>query len=91
MRRAPTYHGTNAHVKYSMGVCCVSMATQTSTRLLRDQRPAAQAPIQTALDKVALGLMDQHTHHCVVGASDDRRDGKTGELMAAVGRLMRRG
>ena len=47
---------------------------------------------QAALDKVALGLLDQHAHHCVVGApSAEERDEKTGELMAAVGRLMRRG
>jgi DNA-binding FrmR family transcriptional regulator len=47
---------------------------------------------QAALDKVALGLLDDHAHHCVIGAgSADERDEKTGELMAAVGRLMRRG
>ena len=48
--------------------------------------------VQAALDKVALGLLDEHTHHCVIGAQDDsERDAKTEELMAAVGRLMRRG
>jgi DNA-binding FrmR family transcriptional regulator len=47
---------------------------------------------QAALDKVALGLLADHAHHCVVGAQDpDERDEKTDELMAAVGRLMRRG
>ena len=47
---------------------------------------------QAALDKVALGLLDDHAHHCVIGAQDaDERDAKTDELMAAVGRLMRRG
>jgi DNA-binding FrmR family transcriptional regulator len=47
---------------------------------------------QAALDKVALGLLDGHAHHCVIGAaSHDERDEKTAELMAAVGRLMRRG
>lgn len=55
---------------------CIEILTQIS---------AAQA----ALDKVALGLLDAHAHHCVVGAEDP--DEKTGELMAAVGRLMRRG
>jgi DNA-binding FrmR family transcriptional regulator len=49
------------------------------------------AAIQAALDKVALGLLDDHAHHCVTGASADDRDAKTDELMAAVGRLMRRG
>ncbi len=48
--------------------------------------------VQAALDKVALGLLDDHAHHCVVGAQNpDERDEKTEELMAAVGRLMRRG
>ncbi len=47
---------------------------------------------QAALDKVALGLLDDHAHHCVIGAPTAReRDDKTEELMAAVGRLMRRG
>ncbi len=44
-----------------------------------------------ALEKVALGLLDEHAHHCVMGAADEERDAKTEELMAAVGRLMRRG
>jgi DNA-binding FrmR family transcriptional regulator len=57
---------------------CIDVLTQIS---------AAQA----ALDKVALGLLDDHAHHCVLGAAEDERDAKTGELMSAVGRLMRRG
>ena len=58
---------------------CIDVLTQIS---------AAQA----ALDKVALGLLDDHAHHCVIGApTADERDQKTAELMAAVGRLMRRG
>jgi DNA-binding FrmR family transcriptional regulator len=48
--------------------------------------------IQAALDKVALGLLDQHAHHCMVVANDDdERREKTDEMMAAVGRFMRRG
>ncbi len=57
---------------------CIDILTQIS---------AAQA----ALDKVALGLLDDHAHHCVLGAEADDRGAKTEELMAAVGRLMRRG
>ena len=49
------------------------------------------AAIQAALDKVALGLLDGHAHTCVVGAEPDRRDERTEEMMAAVGRLLRRG
>jgi DNA-binding FrmR family transcriptional regulator len=47
--------------------------------------------IQAALDKVALGLLDEHARHCVIGAEGDAQADKTDELMAAVGRLMRRG
>ena len=57
---------------------CIDVLTQIS---------AAQA----ALDKVALGLLDDHAHHCVVGGPDSKKDERTEELMAAVGRLMRRG
>jgi len=47
--------------------------------------------VQAALDKVALGLLDDHAHHCVLGAAPAERGAKTDELMSAVGRLMRRG
>jgi DNA-binding FrmR family transcriptional regulator len=47
--------------------------------------------IQAALDKVALGLLDEHARHCVVGGPEDKQEDRTDELMAAVGRLMRRG
>ena len=47
--------------------------------------------IQAALDKVALGLLDEHARHCVMGAEGDLRADRTDEMMAAVGRLMRRG
>src|SRR5947209_15962042 len=57
---------------------CIDILTQIS---------AAQA----ALDKVALGLLDGHAHTCVIGAEADRQDERTDEMMAAVGRLMRRG
>jgi DNA-binding FrmR family transcriptional regulator len=49
------------------------------------------AAIQAALDKVALGLLDDHTHTCVIGAEGALREERTDELMAAVGRLLRRG
>jgi DNA-binding FrmR family transcriptional regulator len=46
--------------------------------------------IQAALDKVALGLLDEHTRHCVVDAEGAERTEKVDELMAAVGRLVGR-
>ena len=41
--------------------------------------------VQAALDKVALGLLDDHARHCVVGADAGKREDRTTELMAAVG------
>jgi DNA-binding FrmR family transcriptional regulator len=50
------------------------------------------AAIQAALDKVALGLLDGHARHCVVGGhAEGSPEELTDELMAAVGRLLRRG
>lgn len=49
------------------------------------------AAIQAALDKVALGLLDGHARTCVVGAETEQKDERTAEMMAAVGRLLRRG
>ena len=56
---------------------CIDVLTQIS---------AAQA----ALDKIALGLLDEHARHCVVGAGDEERAERTDELMGAVGRLLSR-
>jgi len=56
---------------------CIDVLTQISA-------------IQAALDKVALGLIDDHARHCVMGADEADEADKTDELMAAVGRLMRR-
>jgi DNA-binding FrmR family transcriptional regulator len=57
---------------------CIDILTQISA-------------IQAALDKVALGLLDDHARHCVMGADEQNQPAKTEEMMAAVGRLMRRG
>ncbi len=46
--------------------------------------------VQAALDKVALGLLDDHARHCVIGAEADKQADRTDELMSAVGRLMGR-
>ncbi len=47
--------------------------------------------IQAALDKVALGLLEDHTQHCVIGAEGDDQKERTEELMATVRRLLRHG
>ena len=46
--------------------------------------------IQAALDKVALGLLDDHTRNCVVEAEGGERVEKVDELMAALGRFVSR-
>src|SRR4051812_14218651 len=57
---------------------CIDILTQISA-------------IQAALDKVGLRLLEQHAAHCVIGPEDPAvRAEKTGEMMAAVGRLMGR-
>ena len=58
---------------------CIDVVTQISA-------------IQAALDKVALGLLDQHARHCVVdGHGEGTPEELTDELMGAVARVMRRG
>ena len=58
---------------------CIDVLTQISA-------------VQAALDKVALGLFDDHARHCVIGGhADGEPEELTDELMGAVGRLMRRG
>jgi DNA-binding FrmR family transcriptional regulator len=47
--------------------------------------------IQAALDKVALGLLEDHTEHCVIGGEPDKQAERTEELMGAVRRLLRHG
>jgi DNA-binding FrmR family transcriptional regulator len=57
---------------------CIDVLTQISA-------------VQAALDKVALGLLDEHARHCVIEGKGGGQAEMTDELMAAVGRLMRRG
>ena len=57
---------------------CIDVLTQISA-------------IQAALDKVALGLLDDHVKHCVVGGhGTGSQEELTDEMMGAVGRLLRR-
>jgi DNA-binding FrmR family transcriptional regulator len=58
---------------------CIDVITQISA-------------IQAALDKVALGLLNDHAEHCVVhGTAAATPEENVEEMMAAVARLMRRG
>ncbi len=57
---------------------CIDVLTQISA-------------IQAALDKVALGLLDEHVKHCVVdGQGPGSQEELTDEMMAAIGRLIAR-
>ena len=57
---------------------CIDVLTQISA-------------VQKALDAVAIGVLDDHVRHCVIGSTGETQEQRTDELMAAVGRLMRRG
>ena len=58
---------------------CIDVLTQISA-------------IQAALDKVALGLLYDHARHCMhKGATEGKAEEMSTEMMAAVGRLMKRG
>jgi DNA-binding FrmR family transcriptional regulator len=48
--------------------------------------------IQAALDKISLGLLDDHARHCLLGEGGGPSDPaeQAEELMGAVGRLLRR-
>ena len=59
---------------------CIDVLTQISA-------------IQAALDKVALGLLDDHARHCLLageGEAPATPEAQADELMAAVGRLLKR-
>jgi len=59
---------------------CIDVLTQLSA-------------IQAALDQVALGLLDDHTRHCLLAAEGEAPGtpaAQADELMAAVGRLLKR-
>ena len=58
---------------------CIDVLTQISA-------------IRAALDKVALGLLDDHARHCLVGhgGGPTDPDDQVRELMGAVGRMLQR-
>ena len=58
---------------------CIDVLTQISA-------------IRAALDKVALGLLDDHARHCLVGhgGGPTDPDEQVRELMGAVGRMLQR-
>jgi DNA-binding FrmR family transcriptional regulator len=55
---------------------CIDILTQISA-------------IQSAVDAVAVGLLNDHVRHCIAGSTGSDRDAKLDELMQAVGRLVK--
>jgi CsoR family transcriptional regulator, copper-sensing transcriptional repressor len=55
---------------------CIDILTQISA-------------IRSALDRVAIGVLDDHARHCVVDAAAGQREERTTEMMDAVARLLR--
>ncbi len=58
---------------------CIDVLTQISA-------------VRAALDKVALGLLDDHARHCLIGhgGGPTDPDEQVRELMGAVGRMLQR-
>ena len=55
---------------------CIDVLTQISA-------------VQKAIDAVAIGVLDDHVRHCVLGASGETQAERLDEVMAAVGRLVK--
>ena len=55
---------------------CIDILTQISA-------------IRSALDRVAIEVLDDHARHCVVGAAAGDREERTEEMMDAVARLLK--
>jgi CsoR family transcriptional regulator, copper-sensing transcriptional repressor len=55
---------------------CIDILTQISA-------------IRSALDRVAIEVLDDHARHCVLGAANGDREERTEEMMGAVARLLK--
>ncbi|MCW2924760.1 MAG: hypothetical protein JWM98_2164 [Thermoleophilia bacterium] len=55
---------------------CIDVLTQISA-------------LRAALDKVALGLVEDHVRHCMVKGNEQDRLGRADELVQSIGRLVR--
>ncbi len=55
---------------------CIDILTQISA-------------VQSAIEGVALELLDDHVRHCVLGSTGDTQAERMDELMVAVGRLVK--
>jgi CsoR family transcriptional regulator, copper-sensing transcriptional repressor len=57
---------------------CIDVRTQISA-------------VQAALDKVALGLVDERARYCVIRGKKGEQEKRTAELLGVISRLVRRG
>ena len=55
---------------------CIDVLTQVSA-------------LQAALDKVALGVLEDHVSHCLVHGTEQERADRADELIGAIGRFLR--
>ena len=55
---------------------CIDILTQISA-------------VRSALDQVAIAVLDDHARHCVVAAAEGKREERTTEMMDAVARLLK--
>jgi CsoR family transcriptional regulator, copper-sensing transcriptional repressor len=67
------------------------------SRMVEDDRYCIEVmtqitAVQAALDKIALGLLDGHARHCLLGEGEgpSEPDEQVAELMGAVGRMLSR-
>jgi len=64
------------------------------TRMVQEERYCIDvltqiAAVRSALDGVAVALVDGHVRSCLSSPDAGEREARTGELMAAVGRLVK--
>jgi DNA-binding FrmR family transcriptional regulator len=65
------------------------------TRMVEEERYCIEvltqiSAAQKALDRVAMGLVSDHTRECVIGAEGTERSERTEELLDALDRLVSR-
>jgi len=63
-------------------------------RMIEDERYCIDiltqiSAVRSALDRVAIEVLDDHARHCVVAAESGERDERTDEMMDAVARLLK--
>jgi DNA-binding FrmR family transcriptional regulator len=91
--KPPGYHATRDQIVKRLAR--IEGQVRGVTRMVEEERYCIDiltqiSAIEAALDKVALGVLDDHVRHCLMEGDEKDRDERAHELMGAVGRLMRR-